>query len=135
MQNRDCGFWFQIEGAYLEDGKGLNNWDVFTHTHYYFYYGTDDNIVECNHESYEQRLMKKFEKGELMLLKKGKFTCPFCPNKIKLGDRKSLEMHTLDLRDVAKKMQDGADHQVLALLLLGDDLPPYGRPSKKVRFI
>jgi len=21
----------QIEGAYLADGKGLNNWDVFTH--------------------------------------------------------------------------------------------------------
>ncbi|XP_057847977.2 beta-glucosidase 18-like [Cryptomeria japonica] len=24
---------YQVEGAYLEDGKGLNNWDVFTHTH------------------------------------------------------------------------------------------------------
>lgn len=23
---------YQIEGAYLEDNKGLNNWDVFTHT-------------------------------------------------------------------------------------------------------
>jgi hypothetical protein len=31
--NRDCDIWFQVEGAYLEDGKGLNNWDVFTHTH------------------------------------------------------------------------------------------------------
>ncbi|KAM0886803.1 hypothetical protein ACQ4PT_029461 [Festuca glaucescens] len=31
--NRDRGFWFQVEGAYLEDGKGLNNWDVFIHTH------------------------------------------------------------------------------------------------------
>ncbi|XP_006652510.1 beta-glucosidase 16-like isoform X3 [Oryza brachyantha] len=24
---------YQIEGAYLDDNKGLNNWDVFTHTH------------------------------------------------------------------------------------------------------
>jgi Glycosyl hydrolase family 1 len=24
-------FYFQIEGAYLEGNKGLNNWDVFTH--------------------------------------------------------------------------------------------------------
>ncbi|KAL6652396.1 hypothetical protein ACP70R_011321 [Stipagrostis hirtigluma subsp. patula] len=24
---------YQVEGAYLEDGKGLCNWDVFTHTH------------------------------------------------------------------------------------------------------
>ncbi|XP_057837214.2 beta-glucosidase 18-like [Cryptomeria japonica] len=24
---------YQVEGSYLEDGKGLNNWDVFTHTH------------------------------------------------------------------------------------------------------
>uniref|UniRef100_A0ACD5UTA2 Uncharacterized protein n=1 Tax=Avena sativa TaxID=4498 RepID=A0ACD5UTA2_AVESA len=24
---------YQVEGAYLEDGKGRNNWDVFTHTH------------------------------------------------------------------------------------------------------
>uniref|UniRef100_A0ACD5V4Y1 Uncharacterized protein n=1 Tax=Avena sativa TaxID=4498 RepID=A0ACD5V4Y1_AVESA len=23
---------YQVEGAYLDDGKGLNNWDVFTHT-------------------------------------------------------------------------------------------------------
>lgn len=23
---------YQIEGAYLDDNKGLNNWDVFTHT-------------------------------------------------------------------------------------------------------
>jgi hypothetical protein len=28
----ETGFWFQIEGAYLEDGKSLNNWDVYTHT-------------------------------------------------------------------------------------------------------
>ncbi|KAM0871660.1 hypothetical protein ACQ4PT_039234 [Festuca glaucescens] len=32
MHYRDCDFWFQIEGAYLEDGKGINNWDIFTHT-------------------------------------------------------------------------------------------------------
>lgn len=25
-------FSWQFEGAYLSDGKGLNNWDVFTHT-------------------------------------------------------------------------------------------------------
>ncbi|KAM0833055.1 hypothetical protein ACQ4PT_064537 [Festuca glaucescens] len=96
-------------------------------------YRTDDDVVECNRASYEQRQLQKFEKGELMLMKKGKFTCPFCPNKIKVGDWKSLEMHALDLLHVAKEMQDRADHQVLALLLLGDQLPPYCRPSKKAR--
>lgn len=25
-----CGLILQYEGAYLADGKGLNNWDVFT---------------------------------------------------------------------------------------------------------
>jgi hypothetical protein len=66
-------------------------------------------------------------------MKKGKYFCHFCPNKIEAGDRQSLEMHALDLHHTSEEMQDRAEHQVLAKFLYGDNLPDFGRPSRRRR--
>ncbi|KAJ4759704.1 Beta-glucosidase 6 [Rhynchospora pubera] len=43
---------YQIEGAYLEDNKGLNNWDVFTHTKGNIMDGTNGDIADDHYHRY-----------------------------------------------------------------------------------
>jgi hypothetical protein len=96
-------------------------------------YDSGDDVDEYNRSSYEHRQLTKFQNEDLRVMRKGKYFCPFCPNKIKAGDRQSLEMHALDLRHTSEKIPDRADHQALAKFLYGDNLPEFGRPSRRRR--
>ncbi|KAM7255324.1 hypothetical protein ACFE04_020565 [Oxalis oulophora] len=44
---------YQFEGAYLSDGKGLNNWDVFTHTPGKILDGTNGDIAVDHYHRYQ----------------------------------------------------------------------------------
>ncbi|KAL8131457.1 hypothetical protein AgCh_007405 [Apium graveolens] len=43
---------YQIEGGYLADGKGLSNWDVFTHTHGNVVNGENGDICDDHYHRY-----------------------------------------------------------------------------------
>ncbi|KAK1405190.1 beta-glucosidase 18-like [Heracleum sosnowskyi] len=43
---------YQIEGGYLVDGKGLSNWDVFTHTHGNLLHGENGDICDDHYHRY-----------------------------------------------------------------------------------
>ncbi|GLJ30169.1 hypothetical protein SUGI_0596830 [Cryptomeria japonica] len=46
---------YQVEGAYLEDGKGLNNWDVFTHNHpENIADGSNGNVADEQYHRYKE---------------------------------------------------------------------------------
>ncbi|CAI0407141.1 unnamed protein product [Linum tenue] len=47
---------YQFEGAYLSDGKGLNNWDVFTHTPGNIADGTTGDIAVDHYNRYQEDL-------------------------------------------------------------------------------
>ncbi|CAL1397766.1 unnamed protein product [Linum trigynum] len=47
---------YQFEGAYLSDGKGLNNWDVFTHTPGNIADGTTGDIAVDHYNRYPEDL-------------------------------------------------------------------------------
>ncbi|CAI0468208.1 unnamed protein product [Linum tenue] len=47
---------YQFEGAYLSDGKGLNNWDVFTHTPGNIADGTTGDIAVDHYNRYLEDL-------------------------------------------------------------------------------
>ncbi|KAL7186341.1 hypothetical protein ACSBR2_028145 [Camellia fascicularis] len=43
---------YQIEGAFLEDGKSLSNWDVFTHRHGAINNGENGDVAEDHYHRY-----------------------------------------------------------------------------------
>jgi hypothetical protein len=93
-------------------------------------YESGDDVEEENLESYTMRQLRNFESEDLKRMKRGKFFCTFCPRKVKKGDRSSLELHAMDRREKSNDLQARGDHMALAKYLMGDRLPPHGRPSK-----
>ncbi|WVY94288.1 hypothetical protein V8G54_033376 [Vigna mungo] len=45
---------YQIEGAYLTDGKGLNNWDVFTHKPGTITDGSNGDVADDHYHRYKE---------------------------------------------------------------------------------
>ncbi|KAK7332308.1 hypothetical protein VNO80_29058 [Phaseolus coccineus] len=45
---------YQIEGAYLSDGKGLNNWDVFTHKPGTVTDGSNGDVADDHYHRYKE---------------------------------------------------------------------------------
>ncbi|ESW19738.1 hypothetical protein PHAVU_006G151300 [Phaseolus vulgaris] len=45
---------YQIEGAYLSDGKGLNNWDVFTHKPGAVIDGSNGDVADDHYHRYKE---------------------------------------------------------------------------------
>jgi hypothetical protein len=96
-------------------------------------YDSGDDVDEYNRSSYEHKQLTKFRNEDLRVMRKGKYFCPFCPKRIKARERQYLEMHALNLRHTSEKIHDRADHQALAKFLYGDNLPEFGRPSRRRR--
>ncbi|KAK2454821.1 beta-glucosidase [Trifolium repens] len=44
---------YQFEGAFLSDGKGLNNWDVFTHKPGTIMDGTNGDVAVDHYHRYQ----------------------------------------------------------------------------------
>ena len=85
----------------------------------------DNSVDEASKASYVNEQLIKFYRGELEVINKHcKFFCHFCPNEIKKGDRKSLEMHALARTYECAEIKDWANHKALAHYLFGNDLPP-----------
>ncbi|KAF9587417.1 hypothetical protein IFM89_002146 [Coptis chinensis] len=45
---------YQIEGAVLEDGRGLNNWDAFSHTQGKIFNGDNADVADDHYHRYEE---------------------------------------------------------------------------------
>lgn len=55
---------YQIEGAYLEDGKSLSNWDVFTHVPGNIESGENGDVADDHYHHYmEEGLVRKTQVG------------------------------------------------------------------------
>jgi len=105
---------------------------VWLSTNYNFLqYQSDHSVDADNQASYVKKQLLKFGDGDLKVKKNDKFFCHFCPNKVKLGDRNSLEMHALALTYESKEIRDRANHKALAHFMFGAELPPYGQRSKE----
>lgn len=54
---------YQVEGAYLDDGKQLSNWDVFAHKEGTTYQGTNGDVAADHYHRYEEDVALMAEMG------------------------------------------------------------------------